>query len=193
MTFSAAILAGGRANRLGGVDKSALVVDGRSILERQLAALMELPTDLLIVANDLARYGHTGVMVSPDEIPGAGALGGLYTALVRATTDHVLVIPCDMPFLTSAFLRAMVEQSADVEAVVPRDKGGRHPLCAVYATSVAPHLKACIDAGRLRVEAALDGLVVREIGPDQIARYDTDGRLLLNVNTPDDFARATGG
>ena len=36
---SAAILAGGRASRFGGSDKSALVVGGRSILDRQIEEL----------------------------------------------------------------------------------------------------------------------------------------------------------
>ena len=41
-TRSVAILAGGQATRFGGRDKSALLVDGRSILDRQLAALAPL-------------------------------------------------------------------------------------------------------------------------------------------------------
>ena len=39
---------------------------------------------------------------------GAGALGGLYTALVEAPTEQVLVIGCDMPFLTAPFLQFLV-------------------------------------------------------------------------------------
>ena len=34
------------------------------------------------------------------------------------------------------------------------------------------------------------GLTVRHIGPDELEPYDDAGRLLLNVNTPDDYARA---
>jgi molybdopterin-guanine dinucleotide biosynthesis protein A len=63
-------------------------------------------------------------------------------------------------------------------------------LCASYARRTAAHLRACIEAGALRVGDALEGLDVREIGPNELAPFDRDGRLLLNVNTPDDYARA---
>jgi molybdopterin-guanine dinucleotide biosynthesis protein A len=192
ITISAAILAGGRASRLGGRDKSALTVDGRSILDRQLAVLRGLTSSILIVANDPARFVDTGVPVKADHIAGAGALGGLYTALADAPTELVLVVACDMPFLTHTFLARLIDQAAGVDVALPRDAHGRHPLCAVYARRVAPHLKACIEAGRLRVGSALEGLSVCEIGPEQLAPYDPDGRLLLNVNTPGDYALATG-
>jgi len=191
-TFSVAILAGGQASRLGGVDKSALRVNGRSILERELAVARELTTNILIVAADPTRFLDTGVRVETDRIAGAGALGGLYTALATASTNLVLVLACDMPFVTSSFLAWMVEQAAGVDAVIPRDQHGRHPLCGVYAVHAAPHVRACIEAGRRRVDSALDGLSVRDIGPEQLAPHDPDGQLLLNVNTPDDYARATG-
>ena len=34
---------------------------------------------------------------------------------------------------------------------------------------------------------ALADLNVRELGPDELATFDSDGLLLLNVNTPDDY------
>ncbi len=49
---SAAILAGGRASRFGGRDKGALVVDGRTIRERQLAILSEVAEEILIIGAD---------------------------------------------------------------------------------------------------------------------------------------------
>jgi len=190
ITLSAAILAGGQARRLDGQDKSALTIGAHSILDRQLTLLRTLTTHIVIVASDHARFAAAGVPVMADRIKGAGALGGVYTALVDAPSERVLVIACDMPFLTRPFLSSLIEQSAGTDAVVPRDARGLHPLCAVYSSRIAPHLKACIDHGRLRVSDALDGLSVLEIGPERLARFDPDGRLLLNVNTPADYERA---
>jgi len=69
------------------------------------------------------------------------------------------------------------------------DTGRRQGL----PTQVAPHLRACIEARGPRIGAALGGLSVREIGREKWAPYnDPDGRLLFNVNTPDDFALTTG-
>jgi len=190
--FSAAILVGGAARRLGRVDKSALVVGAASILERQLSVLRGLTPHILIVTSDRERVpaAPAGVAVVVDRVAGAGALGGVLTALEEAATDQVFVIGCDMPFVTAPFVRHVVERGRDVDVAVPRDARGRHPLCSSYARRAAGHVRARIEAGALRVGDALEGLDVREIGPNELAPFDPDGRLLLNVNTPDDYARA---
>jgi molybdopterin-guanine dinucleotide biosynthesis protein A len=188
--WTAAILAGGQARRLGGIDKSALVVGARSILDRQLSLLRGLTSHLLIVTSDRSRVPAVDVPVVVDRIGGTGALGGLYTALVEAPTEQVLVIGCDMPFLTAPFLRHLVECGRDVDVAVPRNGHGRHPLCASYARRTAPHFQSRIQAGDLRIGEALMDLTVRELGPDDLAPFDRDGDLLLNVNTPEDYARA---
>lgn len=189
--WSAAILAGGRARRFGGIDKSALVVGGTSILDRQLTLLRALTPHILIVASDEHRYREAGVPVVRDRIGGAGSLGGLYTALLEAPTDQLVVMACDMPFLTAPFLTRLAALGAGVDAAIPRDAGGRHPLCAAWARRAAPRLRASIDRGELRILDALADLEIREMAADQLTPFDPDGRLLLNVNTPHDYARAT--
>jgi len=188
--WTAAILAGGRARRLGGIDKSALVIGSRSILDRQISLLRVLTPHVLIVAGDSSRGWTADVPVVVDRIEGAGALGGLYTALLEAPTEQVLVIGCDMPFLTAPFLMHLAARGQDADAAVPRDGRGRHPLCASYARRIAGHLKARIDRGALGVGDALADLAVCELGPDELAPFDPDGRLLTNVNTPADYERA---
>jgi molybdenum cofactor guanylyltransferase len=190
ISWTAAILAGGQARRLGGLDKSALVVGARSILDRQLSLLRGLTPHLLIVTSDRSRVQAAGVPVVVDRIGGAGALGGLYTALVEAPTEQVLVIGCDMPFLTAPFLRYLAERGLGADATVPRDGRGRHPLCASYDRRTAPHFHTRIQAGDLRIGDALLDLTVRELGPADLAPFNPDGLLLLNVNTPEDYRQA---
>ena len=166
------------------------MVGTSSILERQLSLLRSLTPHILIVGSDREPVRIEDTRAVTDRIPGAGALGGLYTALMEAPTEQVLVIGCDMPFLDAPFLTYLMERGRGADAVVPRDERGRHPLCASYAQRIAGHLHACIMAGNLRVGDALVDLAVRELGPDELAPFNRDGRLLLNINTPDDYARA---
>jgi molybdopterin-guanine dinucleotide biosynthesis protein A len=187
--WTAAILAGGQARRLGGRDKSALRVGASSILERQLAVLRALTPHILIVGHHHPVAGMD-VHVVQDRIAGAGALGGLYTALVEAPTEQVLVIACDMPFISAPFLIALATLGAGVDVAIPRDGRGLHPLCASYQRRIADRLKTRIDAGALRIADALGDLQVRDIGPDELAPFDPDGKLLTNVNTPGDYERA---
>lgn len=192
MEISAAILAGGRATRLGGADKASLVVGGTRIVERQLAALATVTRDVRIVADDAARYDGLGVRVVPDVIAGAGPLGGLYTALLDAHHDFVLVLACDLPFITAAVLERLAIESAaaeQIDAVVPRSARGLEPLCAVYRTACAARVKARLERGDLAVMALLTDLRVRELGHEGLAPFD-EGTLFENVNTPHDYARA---
>jgi molybdopterin-guanine dinucleotide biosynthesis protein A len=188
--WTAAILAGGQAARLGGLDKGRLTVGAVPIVERQLDMLRALTSHLMIVTSEGRPCREPGVRVVDDEVPGAGALGGLYTALAAATTDRVLVLACDMPFVGAALVTQLVERAAHAEVVVPRDASGRHPLCACYRRDVAPRLRARLDAGARRVQDALDDLAVDELGPADLAALDPDGLQLLNVNTPAVLARA---
>ena len=128
--WSAAILAGGRARRLGGQDKSALVVDGVRLLDRQLAALHSLTDTILLVG--YPGPAPASCVVVPDHRPGTGPLGAISTALSVATTERVLIVAVDLPFLTSAFLEFLARADEDADAVVPVSGGRWQPLCAMY-------------------------------------------------------------
>jgi molybdopterin-guanine dinucleotide biosynthesis protein A len=191
---SAAILAGGRARRLGGADKASLVVGDARIIDRQLRALATIAADVRIVANDPGRYADLGVRVIPDAIANAGPLGGVYTALADAHHDRVVILACDLPFVTAALLERLVSEfgtGQEIDAVVPRSSRGLEPLCAVYAVGCAAAARARIDRGQLQMAGLLADVRVRELGPDALAPFD-DGSLFENVNTPHDYARATG-
>src|SRR5262249_3905399 len=97
---SAAILAGGQARRFGGRDKSALLVGGRSILERQLDVLGRLTDDILLVGTS-AVPTPVAIRGVPDRVPFSGPLGGLDAALDAARDDRVVIVACDMPFITA--------------------------------------------------------------------------------------------
>src|SRR3954463_4914198 len=110
---SAAILAGGRSTRFGGRDKSALIVDGRTILDRQLAALTPLTDDVMIVGGGAAPAPHRYVA---DSVPGGGPLGGLHAALTAARGDTLFLAACDMPYLTTAFVERSEEHTSELQS-----------------------------------------------------------------------------
>jgi len=191
---SAAILAGGRARRLGGADKASLIVGDARIIDRQLAALRTVADDIRIVAGDASRYAGLAVRVIPDAVADAGPLGGLYTALLDAAEDRVIVLACDLPFVTAALLErlaAEIRTGEPVDAIVPRSARGLEPLCAIYRKGCASVVRTRIDRGDLQIVGLFGELRIRELGPDMLAPYD-DGSLFENVNTPHDYARATG-
>mgnify|MGYP001226949835 CR=1 FL=1 len=187
---TAAILAGGRARRLGGQDKGFLLVRDRPIIERQIEVLQAVADRVWIVANDEAKYAALGVPVVADLVEGAGSLGGILTALSIAGPEGALVVACDMPFLTAPFLAHLLRAGTTADVALPRTADGLHPRCACYAQTCADPIRRRLDAGRFRVLDMVATMHVREIGGTELSAFDPDGLLLLNVNTPDDLARA---
>ena len=185
---SAAILAGGLARRFGGRDKSGLIVGGKTILERQLAALAGVSDDvMLVVSGDRRPPLAVPVRIVADRVAGKGPLGGLDAALAAARQREVILIACDMPFLNANFLRHLVSLAAGVDAVVPRTERGYHPLCAVYTREVAPLVARALDAGRLRMTDVLNEIAVRDVCGDEIDAFGAREELLANVNSPSEF------
>jgi molybdopterin-guanine dinucleotide biosynthesis protein A len=187
MPVSAAILCGGEGRRMGGVDKSQLRASGRPFIDRQLDVLRALTPHLMLIDRAADRVVPPGVHLVTDLVPASGALGGIYTALHRAATDRVLVLACDMPFVTLAFLSYLIGRDERADVVIPRDSQGRYPLCGVFHRRLAPSIRTRLDARTLRVEDALAAFDVTVVDETDIARFDRDGRLLLNINTPAEY------
>jgi molybdopterin-guanine dinucleotide biosynthesis protein A len=186
----AAILAGGRGRRLGGVDKGALEIGGRAIIEGQIALLHQLTPDLVIVASEATAYAQLGVPVLVDEVAGVGPLGGIATALAHTHQPYTLIVACDMPFLSLAFLQHLVARVRGVEVALPRSEDGYHPLCAAYARTVLPAVRARLSDRRLDVIGLVRELRIAEIGPEELAAFDPGRVMLSNVNTPQDLRKA---
>jgi molybdopterin-guanine dinucleotide biosynthesis protein A len=205
---SAAILAGGQATRFGGRDKSALLVDGRTILDRQIAELAPLTADLLIVGGrDVARPFHVAQGFQPcdrgperaaprqaqprtivDIVPGCGPLGGLHAALTGAQGDALFVVACDMPYVTSPFIAYLLSLASDADIVVPQSERGYHPLCAVYTRACLEPAAARLADRRLRMLEFVAGMRTRVVPVEDIRRFGDPNRLLTNVNTPAEYA-----
>jgi molybdopterin-guanine dinucleotide biosynthesis protein A len=171
------VLAGGQGTRLGGVNKALLEIGGQRVIDRLLAALRPLGTPIILVVNDDSLLGLPDTVVVRDIEPRAGALMAVATA-------------CDMPFVSTALLRALLALAAEVDAVVPVIGEQPEPLHAVYRPSCLPAIEAALAAGRKRLLAFFDAVRVRYVAEAELRRWDPELRSFLNVNWPDDLARA---
>jgi molybdopterin-guanine dinucleotide biosynthesis protein A len=183
---SAAILAGGQARRFGGRDKGSLCVGGRSILAHQLEVLSQLTDDILLVGGPTDAGVATGIRCVPDRVPQNGPLAGLDAALAAARDDRVIIVACDMPFITAEFLKNLVALSQSVDAVVPRTERGYHPLCAVYGRSCHPAVLRRLAEHRLKMLELFEDLSVHVVDRESVALFGGE-RVLANVNTPDEL------
>ncbi len=153
-----AILSGGRGTRLGGRDKGQLVYRGRTLLDRLL---------------DLRALCVDSIVVSDDVVPGKGTPGGVVTALLRSQTPHVLIVCCDMPFVTVDAVRPLLE--AQAPAIF-----GDEPFPGVYPTALGPvwrdrlvtnpSMKALLASEPFARLPLGDPLVVRSVNTDSDAK-----------------------
>lgn len=187
---AAAILVGGRGERLGRGPKPLLRVGNQTILDRQLRAVREAAIQQVLLVGRWSSPPVAGLRHVPDVLDSSGALVGLYSALLAATAPIVIVLAGDLPFVTASLLRRLADVTSGEDAVVPRTRGRWHPLCAGYRRQTALRIKARIDRGELRVSAFLADLRVRELAAHELSPMDPDGMGLMNVNTPDDLRRA---
>lgn len=175
---SALILAGGKATRMGGVDKRELVVDGRTIFERQLEALRGLP---VLVSSPREIPGFHTVR---DAVENGGPLAGIAAGLAAARTPWLLVLAGDMPYLTAEFIaRLIARTSDDIDAVGVRIAGLPEPLVCVLRVSVfLPLVQGRLARGELKASHILTE------GECRVAWLDEDdARAFRNVNVPEDL------
>jgi molybdopterin-guanine dinucleotide biosynthesis protein A len=188
----AAIIAGGRARRFGGRDKSRLLVQGRPIINRQIEILQQVAASVFIVSPDVERFADLGIPVYPDLISQAGAMGGLYTALVNSSAEHVVAVACDLPFLHAGLLRRLVALCDDHDAAWVRTSRGPEPLLACYRPSAREPIRREIEAGRLKASDLGSVLNIAEMDQADVERFGPADRLLANLNTEEEWNRIKG-
>ncbi len=180
--LAAGILAGRRATRFGGVNKGTLVVGSAAIVDRQLDALRQVSHDIFVIGRDDPAWTSRGLRVIADEMPGAGPLGGIYTAILHSPSSRTLVVACDMPFVSASLLRRLAAVG-DADVVIPRHARGYEPLCAIYSRACADDIRDRLLRGINEASRLPTGVRVAELDVD-------DDLMFVNVNTPHDYARA---
>lgn len=118
--FTVAVLIGGDSSRMGS-DKARFEVDGVPMAERVARAAIDAgAAEVLFVGGTQSRAKGFSGSWKKDAFPGEGPLGGVITALKSANNDVVVVLSCDMPFITSAVISSLVRGMEDAQATVGR-------------------------------------------------------------------------
>jgi molybdopterin-guanine dinucleotide biosynthesis protein A len=184
------VLAGGGGTRLGGVNKALLPIGGRRVVDRLLDVLRPLGDEIVIVSNDDSLAGLPGTRLVRDAEPGAGPLMGLYSGLRAVATPLATATACDMPFVARQVLVELLALVDSYDAVVPVLGDQPEPLHAVYRPSCLPAMRASIAAGKKRLISFYSDVNVRYVSESELRAWDPELRSFLNVNRPDDLARA---
>jgi molybdopterin-guanine dinucleotide biosynthesis protein A len=190
MRVTGVIQAGGKSTRMGGQPKALVELGGRRIIDRVVAALTGRVDDLLLVTNTPELYAGLEIPTVPDVYLDHGSLGGIYSGLKAASGDAAFTVACDMPFLHPDVVRLVVERAALGDVVIPRIGKQLETMHAAYQKSCLPHMEERLLAGRLKIVGFFERVRVVEIPEEDVRRLADPARVFMNVNTPEELARA---
>jgi len=205
-------LAGGHARRMGR-PKAGIVVEDRTLVSRAVAALQAVTAEVVVLsAGSIARaVGEdlpADVPVVTDDLPGAGPLAGLATALRlggggaalagndgpsaadprgrHGPHDAVLVVPIDHPWIEPAVLQLLVDEllSGDAQASMLVTARGPQPLLAAYRPTTEPAVRALLQAGERRLQVLADRLHVAPLESSRWLALDPTGATGVDLDTP---------
>jgi molybdenum cofactor guanylyltransferase len=192
------ILAGGASSRMGR-DKSLLELGGETLIARTFHLLERCRLQPTIVGDpDKFAALALAAPVILDDTPGLGPLGGIATALRHTRKPWNLIVGCDLPFLTDDWIRYLIARATHahkdaesrLDVVIPENQGGMEPLCAMYHQRCVVAISKELDRGVRKVAAAIAGLRLDLVLPEEWKAFDSGGLLFKNMNSPADYQRA---
>ncbi len=183
------ILAGGRAQRMGGIDKGLIPFHGKPLIESAIAKLKIQTQTIIINANrNITKYAGYGYPVIMDETPDfSGPLAGFSVGLKACKTPYLLTSPCDSPLLPNnlAELLSAEMERGDFELVYASSKetDGKvwaQPVFCLMRSNLQDSLNQFLQKGDLKIDRWF-----KELRSSTVI-FD-DPLFFANVNTPEEL------
>ncbi len=185
------ILAGGLSRRMGGGDKTLVMLGDRTILQR-IADRLALQVDRVALSanGDPERFkDFDGTIISDHGPAGQGPLAGILAVMRLAAAEgyaNIVTVPGDAPFLPLDLVTMLQAAQALPEMIVIASSGGKlHPVAALWPTSLADELEAFLQTEDRRVRNFV------KARPFAVAEFENDPiDPFFNINTPADLEEA---
>lgn len=184
------ILGGGRSSRIGR-DKCILELGGKPVFEIVIDRLKPLFKELILVTNTPERFDkESRFIITTDEVPYQGPLGGILAGLSASSEKHNLVIACDMPFLNTDLIKYLFTETSDADVIIPYSNKGIEPLHAVYSKDCLSAIRSKLEKGKKRVISIFDEVRIKYVEKEKVKEFDPQYLSFFNINTPKDWELA---
>lgn len=182
------ILAGGRARRMGNVDKGLVDFNGKPMIEHCIEKLQPQVDQLIISANrNIEQYSQYNYSVLEDNVGEyEGPLAGLLRALENSKGTPVLIVPCDAPLFPADLASRLLEsyEEGKTAAVIPHDGSRLQTLFGLYAADTISSLREYLESGQRKVETWVTSL------PLVVVDFSEHRENFININTENDLRTA---
>nr|WP_262897375.1 molybdenum cofactor guanylyltransferase [Salegentibacter sp. BDJ18] len=175
--IEAFVLAGGKSSRMGR-DKGLVSLNKDPMIAHVLRELETLKIPTKIIANNSA-YKKFKLPVYSDVIADKGPMGGLLTAMENTRAEMVLLIACDMPFITANAIERLLN-NADKEQIITSISNQKiNPLFSVYPVILKEKIKKSITEGELK----MTDFILKN--PHVLLPFEDEksGKIFNNINT----------
>jgi molybdopterin-guanine dinucleotide biosynthesis protein A len=183
------ILAGGQAQRMGGIDKGLIPFHEKPLIESAIAKLKPQVQTIVINANrNITKYAGYGYPVIMDETPDfSGPLAGFSAGLKACKTPYLLTVPCDSPLLPNNLAQNLSDEMerGDFQLVYASSKEAdgkvwAQPVFCLMRANLQDSLASFLLKGDLKIDRWF-----KELRSGTVI-FD-DPQVFANVNTPEEL------
>ena len=190
--MDALILAGGENKRMP-VIKGFLKINGKSIIDSNIALLKGIFDRVVVSTNSPELYFSFGVSLVGDLGQYRGPMTGIFSTLTGTQFDEIFVTACDMPFINVILVKHMVDMWEEKwDALIPIFDEKPQPLFGIYSKRSIEKMEESMQRGRRSLRDFLKGINVFFIEEEEVRNIDKEGRSFVNINTMEDFQREGG-
>ncbi|MCB9202888.1 MAG: molybdenum cofactor guanylyltransferase [Flavobacteriales bacterium] len=180
------ILCGGKSTRMES-EKGLVMLHDKTFIERILEQTSKVSKNITLVTSN-KEYQKFGFPLVSDIHKNKGALGGIYTALHHTTEYKILILSCDIPFITSTILQDLIEfnEKTEAEISIAKDNKNIHPLIGVYTKRCEEKCEKLIQLDELRVMN-----FINQFNTNYLDVKPEDSHLLENINSKKELNKHT--
>jgi len=190
------ILAGGKSTRMG-ENKSLLVLNGKTVIERVVELMRSIFKNVVIITNTPEEYHFLKTPLYKDIYEYKGPLAGIHSGLVNSKTEDNFIISCDIPLMNKNMIEYIVEFQTEKKITVCRADGYVQQLAGKYSQLILPAIEKSLkgyvneirelkqEKRKCAVLSLLDEMGAEIIDAKQLDFYTEN--LFYNMNRPEDY------
>lgn len=167
-----------------GEDKGLALLKGLPMVTYVIKSLQSVPLVVKMISSNI-DYIQFGLPVYEDSIREKGPMGGLLTALEQTYVSNVLLMGCDMPFISKEVIWHLISNSKENMITVALTNGMVNPLLAIYPKSILQELRAFLENDQLKMQDFIifqDHIIVKM---DEIEKNEPNA--FTNINSQDEL------
>ncbi len=172
------VIAGGKSSRMG-QNKALMNFNGKRLIDNAIDIIRPIVDTIFVSSNEL--LSNIEYPLLKDKYQNIGPISGLYSCLVESKTEYNIIIPCDVPLVTTQFYLELIKQFNGYDAVIPKLPNGKiEPLVAIYSKSILKVVHEQIQAKNYKLVNLFSLIKVKYVDVN-------DSSMFKNVNKPTDI------